>query len=214
MKDEKQLLHVIELARAEINQQRAPLALRYLDGIRRDVENTGSAILSAEYQLAFSEALAAKNDPSSEAEFQEALQQVSNLPERNAFLEMRVHEHYARDLRQKGRRSNALKHLECAKGLAIELGLFEDSARIQMLHTSLTLEIDNDPRADSLRNLKRAAKDGDFTTREQLAAWSQYCGETEVKQEGLLEARERGSEEYFKDLLILVREEQRDEIAG
>ena len=214
MKDEKHLRHTIERARAEINQQRAPLALRYLDGIRRDVEDLGSPLLSAEYQLAFAEALAAKNDPASVTEFTDALQQISNLPEHDPLLEMRAHEHFARELRYKGRLLEALHHCEAAKKLAIESRLLEDSARIHMLHISVTLKIDQDPRLDNFRNLKLAARGGDFTPQEQLAAWFEYAGESEFKKEGLRAARMRGSVEDFQALLKSVGEEQQDEIRG
>jgi len=127
---------------------------------------------------------------------------------------MRAHEHFARDLRYKCRLKQALQHCESAKKLAVELRLHEDSARIQMLHISLTLKFDQDPRADVLQNLKQAAKDGDFTQQEQLASWFQYCGESEAKSEGLLAARKRGSVEYFRHILKSVREEQRNEIPG
>jgi len=212
MKDERQLRHVIDLARGEINQQRAPLARRYLDEINRDVEECRDPLLSAEYQLAYAEALAATNDPSSENEFQDALDKISNLPDRDPLLEMRCQEHFARHLRRIGRRCDALKHCESAKKLAVESRLFRDSARIQMLHILLTLEIDKSPQLPALQNLKQAARDGDFTPQEQLAAWMQYCGETVVKEQGLMFARGRGTVEYFRVLLKSVREEQRDGI--
>jgi hypothetical protein len=215
MRDEKQLRHAIQCARAEINQQRAPLALRYLGEIRRDAQDCGIPSLSAEYQLTFAEALAAKNDPASVTEFQDALLQISDLSEPSPLLEMRAHEHFARDLRRKGRLSQAHQHCESAKKLAVVSRLLDDSARIQLLHILITLEMDRDPQIDIFQNLKRVAKDDSFTPQEQLAAWFLFQGDkSEAKKDSLLAARKRGSEEYFRDVLKSVRDGQRDEIPG
>jgi hypothetical protein len=214
MRDENELRRVIERARAEINQGRAPLALRHLGEIRRDVEDSGILSLAAQHQLAFAEALATNCDPAAEDEFQDAVQQVTNLPDRDPLLEMRAHEHYARCLCQKKRRSLALKEYELAKKLAVEFGLPEDRARMQLCLMSIMLEIDEDPRVNDFRNLKKVVKDADFTWQEQLAALMQYLGESEVQEAGLQVARKRGSEEYFQSLLKSLREEQRNEISG
>ena len=214
MRDENELWRIIDSARAEINQGRAPLALRHLGEIRRDVEDSKNSLLSAHQQLAFAEGLAGTCDPSSETEFQDALHQVSNLLDRDPLLELRANEHYARCLCHKGRRSLALQHYESAKKLAIEFGLPEDRARLQMCLISITLEIDADPRLAGFRNLKKAAMDADYTWQEQLAALMQYLGESEILEKGLLAARQYGSVEYFRHLLKSLREEQRDEIPG
>src|SRR4029077_4234582 len=174
-----------------------PLARRHLGEIRREVEQHCDASLSAHHQLAFAEALAASYDPSSESEFEDAVRHVSDLPERDPLLEMRAHEHYARCLRHKGRLSLALQHYESAKKLAVEFGLREDRARLQMSLVSINLEIDKDPRVENFRNLKKIARDVDYTWQEQLAAVTLFLGESESGEIGLLAARDRGSMEYF-----------------
>lgn len=203
MRDENELWAVIERARRSINQGKGALALRYLGDIRRDVEDSGNARLSAHHQLTFAEALATNCDPASETEFREAVRQVANLPERDGPLELRAHEHYADCLCRKGRRSLAMGEYERAKKLAIEFGSAEDRARIQMSLISIALEIDRDPLAPDFRNLKRAAKDEDYTSEEQLVLWFRYADGSE----DLVHARERGSVDYFRSLLKSMREQ-------
>ena len=103
MIDEKQIRHVIELARTEINKQKPRLALEYLRRIQCDIEALRGTAVSAEHQLAYAEAFDAMNDPASEMEFEDAINQVSNLPDRDPLLEMRCHEHFAANC-PKGRR--------------------------------------------------------------------------------------------------------------
>jgi hypothetical protein len=211
MRDENELWAAIDRARSQINQGKGPLAVRYLGEIRRDVEDSGNPQMSAHHQLAFAEALATNCDRSAELEFQEAVEQVSNLPERDGPLELRAREHHGNCLCRKGRRSLAMREYELAKKLAIEFGSAEDRARIQMSLISITLEIDKeeidkDPRAPDFRNLKNAAKDGDCTWQEQLGAWFRHLGDSEADT-GLSFARERGSVDYFRGLLKSMREE-------
>jgi hypothetical protein len=197
-----------------INQQKGALAQRHLSEIQRRVEDCAIPLLSAEHQLTFAEALAATKNPAAEAEFEDALRQIRNLPECDPILELRALEHFARCLRSQRKFSRALELYASAKKIAVESRLLEDSARVQLLHMTVTFEIDNEPQLHDFRSLKQAAKDGDFTAQEQLEIWLQYTGDSGTNEGGLLAARKRGSVEYFERLLKALREEQRDEIPG
>jgi hypothetical protein len=208
--DEKQLRHVLELARREIIASNRANAAEYLRSIRSEVENFEGTSVWAEHQLLFAGTFAMIGDPAAETEFQEALDRVTNLRERDPSLEMRVHDDLARYLEVFAHRpSVARQHNTSAKDLAIECALKEESAKFQLRIIKTDLETDEAPRIKSFHNLKKAAKELGCSFQKQLAAWILYCGAIQEDGRGSLAARKRddslASVGYFRGLLTSVR---------
>lgn len=211
MRDEKDLRHIVQLARDEVNRQNAPLALQYLNEIRADIDEYAGTLVWAEHQLTFAETLASMRDPILRAEalpeFEEAARRVSNLPERHLELELRAHEHFAMFLASSRRRSVAKTHYELATRAAVEAGLKQETARVQLKMIKNDLECDESPLLPSLRNFRKAASEKGSTPQQQLAAWLLYVGENEELTHSLVAARKgpAASVEYFRDLLNSVK---------
>jgi hypothetical protein len=207
MADESNLRHILDLARAEINRQQPHLALPHLKTIWPDLDDFHETPLWAEAQLTYAEALAATNDPGAEAEFNEALKRISELPEPNPGLKMRAHEHLACHLARKRASSRAREHYHFAQKLAVDSGLEEDASRVHLCTIALDLESDQGAQRASFQNLKKAAAEYGATWKEQLLAWMRYLGELQEQERGLLNARQRGvaSVEYFHGVLSAIR---------
>src|SRR5258708_2779089 len=87
--NEKTLRHVLDLARAEINQQRPQRALEHLRTIREQIDELRKTPLWAEFQITYAEALGAMCLDAAEHEFQEAFLRLSELSPREPILELR-----------------------------------------------------------------------------------------------------------------------------
>jgi len=140
------------------------------------------------------------------SEFEDAITRVTKLPERSLELELRAHEHFAMLLASSRLRSLARTHYEIAKKIAIEAGLREETARVQLSMMKNDFECDEDPRLASFKNLRNAAMNLGATAQQQLAAWLQYDGEAGQESYALVAARKghAASVEFFERLLRSV----------
>jgi len=208
MEDEEKLSRTLQLARDEIKRLNPTRAFEYLGAIEFDVcERRGTAIW-AEHKLLFASALAETGNSAAKQEFDEALERIRNLPDRDLDLEMRIFEDYAKYLACfEHRRSKAREYLQAAREIALKQGLLEDSARLQLKIIKIDLEIDEDPRKECFQNLKKAAKELGASFQKQLAAWVHYCTEDKNSSLGMIAARKKGiaSVGYFRGVLTLVK---------
>jgi hypothetical protein len=201
----KNLRHILDLARAEIIRGNSSRALEYLRGARSDAEEVKGSTDWAEYQLLLADALAEAGDPTAQAEFEEAVQRACNLRDRDTVLEMRVYDDFGKFLVSfdEHQRSLAREYTQTAYELAVRRGQAEDSARLKLRIVMIDLKFNqNHAGIEAFRNLKKAAKDLGASYQRQLAAWVQYCGETQGIP-GMLAARGRraASVDYFRGLL-------------
>lgn len=207
----KSLCDTLNLAEGEVRRGKAPLALRLLKDIKSTVEAHPGTELSANHSLLVAEALAAKalrNDDSAASFFEEALQQIANLPSRKLELEMRAHESYGQYLMSALHRCSAARmHLEAAKAIAVQWNLRERTAEIQLKLIRIDLEADKDPQLLNFGTLRRVASSGDQTPEEELAAWNQHLGLAGKISGSVRYARneQSASEAYFRNLLDSVR---------
>jgi hypothetical protein len=139
--NDENLVHTLQIARAEVIRLRPHVALEHLRTILRNTEDMPGTSVWAEHQLIYAGALAATGDEASELEFERALERIRNLPTRDIQLEMRAHEDFADFLvRFAHRPSLARQHYESARQLAVEHGLHEPSARLQLRIIKIDLE--------------------------------------------------------------------------
>ncbi len=202
------LRHILESARKEINRQNAPLALEYLGGIRREIEQLAAGPLWAEHRLLLAEAEGAKGDPAAESLFEEALERILNLTDQRSDLELRAREHFGDYLLCFAHRpSLAQPQYERAKAIAIANRLPEEAAHIQLKLIRVHLEIDCDEELASYTTFRGVASKRGYTHQVQLAAWTVHCGNIEGQRRGMRFARKRtvASEEYLISLLESVR---------
>ena len=210
MNDDEKLRRILNLARDAIIRLDAIRAVQYLKEIEQAVEDRKGTAIWAEHGLLSAGALAAAGNPAAEAEFEEALQRVLNLTDRDAGLEMRAYDDFAKFLAEfPHRRSRAREYNQSAWKVAVERGLREDSARLQLRITKIDLEIDGDRvgLAD-LQKLKQAARELGANYQIQLAAWFRHRGESH--ETGMLAARgsSAASVDYFKGLLISIKSDE------
>lgn len=206
------LVNTLEIARAEVIRLRPHVALEHLRTILRDVEDMPETSVWAEHQLIYAGALAATGDPASELEFERALERICNLATRNIELEMRAHEDFADFLVRFPRRpSLARQHYQSARQLAVERGLHEPSARLQLRIIKIDLESDQDPLVPSFRRFMKLSAELNCTDQERLQAWILYSGDSQKTKRGLRAARHGSmpSDEYFRGLLASVRQGER-----
>lgn len=207
MADEKMLQHILNLARADVHRGQSPLALEHLRTIRLDIDGLAGTLPWAEWQLIYAGALAGMNDDGAEMAFEEAFGRISKLEAPDPELMFRAHEDRARYLAGRDAKCRrALEYCKSAERIALEAGMLEDAARMYLCVVRIDLSINNDPRLESLRNLRKAAKDR-YTAREQQAAWIQYCHELEDSRDVLHAARNfnAASVEYFRGALATLR---------
>jgi hypothetical protein len=207
MNEETRIQRVLDFARDEIVRLNPYRALEYLRSITSEVDDRQGTPISAEYQLLLADAYAAQGDPGAEAYFEEALHRACNLSDRDAALEMRAHDDFAKFLASvEHRRSAARLHNESAKNLAIKLGRSEDAARLQLRILKLDLESDDDVRLSNFQQLRKAGKELGSSYQRQLAAWFQYSGEHQEGSRGRVAARnaDRASIQYFRHLLSSI----------
>jgi hypothetical protein len=197
---------VLDQARREINRNRADLALEILRSILNEMDDRGDPIEKAQYQLLLAEAYAAQNNEAADSFFHEAKSRICLLPNRELGLEVRLFEHYAKFLID--RRPSEAKNFYCrAESVAQEIGDKEQIARIELEKKVLDFKQNRNPELNNLRILRRVAANGNYTSREQLAAWHQHFGEIESSSKVLRFARklESRDESYFKKLLESIR---------
>jgi len=199
----------LDLARSAINQQQPEDAMELLRIVRDDVERAGGSF-AAEHRLLLADAYAAKGNPVADSLFEEALELIGNLEPRRPDLELRANDHFAGHLVRFGSRSAARERYEMAKRVAVQERLGEEAtARIQLKLVPIALETDHDDIGlENFATFKRAASQGHFTSQVQLAAWHQFCGQTDASQQGLRFARNKAvvPEAYFRHILESVRD--------
>src|SRR6267143_290740 len=135
MQTEHQLKEVLHLARKAIQELKQSLALEYLSGILRDVEDRPDTPFAAEYRLLYANALAlsSKSAESAAAEFRGALQEIFDLPVPDIDLELRAHADFGNyQSRFTRRRSVAREQYQLGKRLAVKNNLLEHSAKFDL----------------------------------------------------------------------------------
>jgi len=150
-----------------------------------------------------------KGDPSAEGLFEEAFLLLKELPQPVVTLEIRANEHWGDYMRCFVRRpSLARQHYEIAKRRSVELHMEEDSARIQLKIEAIELAMDDSSETENFKTLKRVARQGEYTARDQLAAWLHHKGDLSYIGQGLRFARNRmvAGDAYFRHLLEIVRQ--------
>jgi hypothetical protein len=206
MADEKMLQHILGLARADVHRGQSLLALGHLKSILEEVDNRPGTALSAEYSLVYAGALAGMGGQEADLAFAEVFRRISKLQEPDHELLFRAHDDYGRYLAGKRAHAAALANYESAERIALEAGMMEDAARVHLCITRIDLESTRDPRLESFRNLKKAAKDL-YTAREQQIAWIQYCEDMKEAEQIRVAARHGSvaSSEYFRGVLSSIR---------
>lgn len=201
----------LSLAKREIERGNASRAIQLLRAMLERVEEYEGTAPWAEHWLLTAEAFAAKagsNDDSVLPFFEEALERVVSLRERDHRLELHSHLSFGNYLYNVlGRRSSARQLYEIAKQIATQLGMEERAAEIELKIVMIDLEADQDDGKKNFDTLSRVAKADGFTWSEQLAAWHQHIRQSRVARRGRVSARKEGSasEAYFRSLLEAVR---------
>ncbi len=201
--------HLVELAKAANNQQNPDLALQHLKDAEPILRDSVGLDLLAELHLVFAEAFGAKGDAAAPGCFETTFEALGSLVQRAPGLELRANEHYGDYLcRFEKRPSIARERYVAAKRIATEMGLVEDSARIQLKITGLDLSADKDPEFENFRVFKRVSKELHATHKVQLAGWVQHIGNQVRAATGLQAARnkDRASEQYFRRLIESVKD--------
>ena len=200
--------HVLERAKAAINQQDPHLALRHLRSIERLVEDLPGTPIWADHRITLAEAYSALNNDAASGFFEEALERLSEVDEHQASLELRANEHYADHLYRFAKRLSKARELFAnAKPWATRIGK-EDTARVQMKIIGIDLQVDNDPELENFQTLRRVARQRHATCQTQLAVWMQHLGQQDRASRGLRAARNRclASEQYFADLIFSIKD--------
>lgn len=126
-----EIRQTLDLATTEIKLRKPDQALKLIESIRDDVEQTEIGVLVAEYRLLLAEAFGVKGDRAAEGLFSEALDLIAKLEQPNAELEMRANEHFADYLvKFAARPLDARKHILAANRVAIREGLENESIRL------------------------------------------------------------------------------------
>jgi hypothetical protein len=206
MADQRMLQHILSLARADVHRGQSFLALGHLKAILAEVDSLPGTHLSAEYSLVYAGALAGMDDQGADTAFREVFQRIGELEEPDHELLFRAHDDYGRYLAGKCAHATALANYKSAERVALGAGMVEDAARVHLCITRIDLESTRDPRLESFRNLKRAAKD-QYTAREQQIAWIQYCEDMKEAEQIRVAARHGSvaSSEYFRGVLSSIR---------
>ena len=201
---------VLELSRAEINQQEPNLALENLRKITDEIEQYPGTPQRAEFSLLVAEAYCAKCEEAAATYLNEADERIRELANPAPELVFRLEEHFGDFHRRvSGKLSKGREYYTQAKSAAVALGVPELVARVELKIICIDLHTDQDPEEENFRTLRRVGKDGDFTCEHQLAAWHIHYGASESAAKGVRFARHfsRASEDYFRSLLNSVRQE-------
>jgi len=184
--DAEKAQRTLELARAAINRQQPDQAIALVGTLRLHGDEEGFERYWAESRLLLAEAYLSKGDPSAEALFDETFALLAQLPQPEITLEIRANEHWGDYLRCFVKRpSLARPYYEIAKRRSVELRMDEDSARIQLKIEAIELAMDNSSEIENFKTLKRVAKQGEYTARDQLAAWLHHKGDLNNIEQGL-----------------------------
>src|SRR6266850_326112 len=184
--DAEKAQRTLELARAAINRQQPDQAIALVGTLRLHGDEEGFERYWAESRLLLAEAYLSKGDPSAEALFDETFALLAQLPKPEITLEIRANEHWGDYLRCFVKRpSLARPYYEIAKRRSVELRMDEDSARIQLKIEAIELAMDNSSEIENFKTLKRVAKQGEYTARDQLAAWLHHKGDLNNIEQGL-----------------------------
>jgi len=210
MADHDNLRYTLDLARTSIHEGHANQALEHLRCIRHEIEDLQGSSFLAEYTLLCADALAAMNDHSAEATFQEALKQIGSLSESDLGLEMRVRGDLAKYLAGRRRVRDARAHYQKAEHIAERLDRPECVAHFQMCVIRIELEQTNSSMLPAFQRLQEAAKDG-YTELQQRDAWIHYVADIEEMGSQLVAARkgDEASVGFFRGLLSKIRRDQK-----
>jgi hypothetical protein len=204
----ERLRRVLNLARREINRQKPNAALEHLWRIRDEVDVRHGTRERAEFSLLLGEAHCAMRREDAEGHLREAEGRIEKLPQQDSELSLRLHVAYGDLFSSAFRRpSKAKEYYTLAKRHAIELGIPEETARIELKIIAADLRSKRDRQLKAFGNLRRAGDIGDYTEQEQLAAWHQFIGELESATSGIRAARgfDDTDEQYFRGVLESVR---------
>lgn len=204
----ERLRMVLNLARREINRQKPHAALEHLRRIKHEVDVLHGMHEWAEFSLLLGEAYSAMRREEAEGHLCEAEGRIEKLPQQDSELSLRLHVAYG-DLFSSAFHwpSKAREHYTLAKRHAIDLGVPEETARIELRIIATDLRSKRDRRLTAFGNLRRVGGVGDYTEQEQLAAWHQFIGELDSATSGIRAARgfDETDERYFRGVLESVR---------
>jgi hypothetical protein len=201
--------HMLDLARSAIHDLKPDLAVEYLRTTQDDCEDyyKGSEAW-AEHHLLVAEAYASKGDSAAEIFFAESIKRIRSLPDDHRHLLLRAYRNYGCYLaRHTQFRQRARQHYEAAKQLAVDLGLREDSAEIELKIVKIDVNAEKSSLANNFATLRSVANHFSYTHQEQLAAWHLHWGKAQQSRRGRRFARDenQASEDYFRRLLESVR---------
>lgn len=223
--DALKLRDILDLARREITSGNAPTGLRLLRDVKSMAAEHKGTSLWGEYKLEIAEGFAGKSvkgDDSVVGLFQEAIECIKNLPERDVRLEVRAHESFGCYLYGCLKsHSKALKQFEAGLQLAVSAGLEQRSDELRLKIIRTNLEIDSSPQLRDFITMRHVGNEGGYTARDELKAWCVYSAEAELSRAGRLYAREshgpqgqvftnKASEGYFRNLLQIAAEHSGD----
>lgn len=200
----------LQFARAQINQQEAGIALETLSKIKPEIDSYAGTQEWAEFSLLVGEAYCAKCDEKAKTFLTEAKDKIESLPNPSPELQFRLwlsSGNYEMSINRCTHR--ARECYERAKASALELGVRENVARVELKIIRIDLRTDQNPEEENFQTMCRVAKQGEFTWEHRLAVWHLHLGKSNGAATGLRYARHFSSatEEYFKDLLDSVRSE-------
>jgi hypothetical protein len=200
---------VLDLARAEINRQEPDLALAHLREIQHDTDQFEGTVPWADFSLLIAEAFCAKRDEAAATFLEDAEERIQKITNPPPELQLRLWERCGDFHGSVSRRlSKAREYYAHAKVLALDLGVPELVARVELKIIRIDLHIDRDPAEENFRTLRRVGKQGNFTSKQQLAAWHIHYGNTAGTTKGLRFARglSKAGDDYFRSLLESVRQ--------
>ena len=134
--------------------------------------------------------------------------QITSLSIRQLDLEVRLYERLGEFFASVFKKpTKAKEYFSRAKSVAVEMGVPEATARIELKIILADLVSDRDPELENFKLLRRVAANSNYTCDEQLAAWHLHLGDLGPSSRGLRFARKLGTanEQYFSNLLESVR---------
>lgn len=204
----EKIRRVLDLARAEINQQEPDLALANLRNIQLDIERFEHTPEGADFSLLIAEAYCAKREEVAATFLEEAEERIRKIASPPPDLQFRLLERCGDFHGSVSRRlSKAREYYAQAKISALALGVAELVARVELKIIRIDLHIDRDAEEENFKTLRRLGRQGNFTCDQQLAAWHIHYGNPNGVTDGLRFARglSKASDDYFRDLLESVR---------
>jgi hypothetical protein len=191
----------LKLARREINRQEPDQAITHLRSVGDRINNHEGTLAWAEYPLLFGEAYAAKNVPEAQGYFEEALSRVATVVQPNAELRFRVHRSYGGSLSRRRLWRRALEHYELAEPYAVESGLREELADLNLKIIEAQLQVSKDPKASWLQGLRAVGYKMHCTAQRVLSAWRLLEQRSNEVRAQAVFLREVPEAPYFEELI-------------